>query len=173
MEDEAIGRVSPEETSESHTQSCTDQLQGSEVLIADGQMETGVSVSGNVAEAFADHEVVSELCTAEITPNLNEVMEMCVSEQDRDQHPETPIGTREKESTGHKVVPDSGTAEITPKRSEQMDTSVSEQIGDQLIDAEKKTVQKDTVSPLIGGGGSLALLSMQYRDESSDDLSDR
>lgn len=157
-------------------QSFTDQaeLQRNEVLVVDdGQMETGVSVSGTVAEAAVDHKLVSDLCTAETFPNLNEVMDMCVSEQDRDQHPETSVGTREKESTGHNVVPESGTGAITPKQSEQMDTSMFEMNGDRLVDAEKKTVEKDTVSPLLGGGGSLALLSMQYRDESSDDLSDR
>ncbi|XP_017349749.1 H/ACA ribonucleoprotein complex non-core subunit NAF1 isoform X2 [Ictalurus punctatus] len=134
------------------------------------QMET--SVSGTVEKDSLGHEVVSEIRTAEITPNPNEAMETCMSEQDRDQHPETSVGTVEEDCTGHEVVPASGTAEITPKPNKEMETSVCEPNGDQHSDAEKRTVEKDTVSPLLGGGGSLALLSTLYLDESADELSE-
>ncbi|XP_053364242.1 H/ACA ribonucleoprotein complex non-core subunit NAF1 [Clarias gariepinus] len=80
--------------------------------------------------------------------------------------------TVEKDSSCHEVVSGSGTAELTQKQDEEMETCVLEQNPDQGSDADKRTVEKDIVSPLLGGGGSLALLGRQYRDESSDDLSD-
>lgn len=176
MGDEGIDKLSSEheKAGESHAESSMAQaeLQGHEVEPDPGetvlitQMET--SVSGTVEEDSVGREVVSEMCTAEITPTLNEAMEGCMSEQGSDQHPETSIGILEKSSMGHEVVPKPGTAERTPNRNEE-----TEQNGDQCSDAEKRTVEKDTVSPLLGGGGSLALLSMQYREEGSDDLSER
>lgn len=175
MDDEAIDKPLPEreKPDESHAQSST--AQGHEVVPDPGvtglitQMET----TGTVEKDSVGHEVGSETRTAEITPNLNEVMETCMSEQDRDQHPESSIRTVEKGD----VVPESGTAEISLNQNEEMETSVSEQNGDQCADTEKRTGEKDTdtVKPVFGGGGggSLALLSIQYRDESSDELSER
>ncbi|KAF5897200.1 coiled-coil domain-containing protein, partial [Clarias magur] len=78
----------------------------------------------------------------------------------------------EKDSSCPEVVPGSGTAEITLKQDEDMETCVPEKNPDQCLEADKRTVEKDIVSPLLGGGGSLALLGRQYRNESSDDLSD-
>lgn len=183
MDDEAVGKLTPghEKPGESHTPSPTAQAehQGHEVVPDPGgtgpimQMDTDACVSGTVEKASVGHEVGPEMCTAEITPNLNEVMETYMSNQDRDQHPETSTGTPEKDSAGHETVPDSRAAEIIPKQNEEMETSVSEQTRDQHSDTEKRTFEADTVSPLLGGGGSLALLSMQYRDGSSDDLSER
>ncbi|KAB5542008.1 hypothetical protein PHYPO_G00086480 [Pangasianodon hypophthalmus] len=179
---EAVDKLSTEheKPGECRAESATApaELQGHEVGPDAGvtglitQVEAGVSVSGTVEKDSVGHEVVSEMCTAEIIPNLNEAMETCVSEQDRDQHPDTSSGTVEKDSPGHEVVPESGPAELTPKRHEEMEMSVSEQNGDQHPATEKTTVEGDTVSPLLGGGGSLALLSMQYREESSDELSE-
>ncbi|KAF7693892.1 H/ACA ribonucleoprotein complex non-core subunit NAF1 [Silurus meridionalis] len=124
------------------------------------QMETGVSVLGNVKKDTVGQEIVSE-----ITPNLNEAMETCVSGQDGDQHPETSRSV-ESDSTVLDVVLESGRAETTSKRKEEIETSVFEGNRDQ------KTVENVMGSPLLGGGGSLALLGMQYRDESSDELSE-
>ncbi|XP_060746004.1 H/ACA ribonucleoprotein complex non-core subunit NAF1 [Tachysurus vachellii] len=171
-----LEKLSPEDekAGESHTQSSTTQaeLQRREVVPDLGekgmitQMETGVSVCGTVEMDSVGHGAVFETCTAKSTPSPSGAMETCVSEQDGDQHPV------EKDSTGREVVPESRTAEITPKAKEEMESSVCEQNGDQHSDAEKNTVEKDVVSPLLVGGGSLALLSAQYRDESSDDLSE-
>ncbi|KAK3517698.1 hypothetical protein QTP70_015684 [Hemibagrus guttatus] len=177
VDDEAPEKLSPEheKAGESHTESSTAQaeLQGHEVVPDPGvtekimQMETGVSVSLTVEMDSVGHGVVSETSTAEITPKLNEAMETCMSEQDRDQHPV------EKYSTDREVLPATlGPAEVAPNGKEEMESSVCEQNGDQHSDTEKRTVAKDIVSPLLGGGGSLALLGVQYRDESSDDLTD-
>lgn len=180
MDNKGTGKLLPEheKPGESHTESSTaqDELQGHEVVPDPGvtetvmQMETGVSVSGTVEMDSVGHGVGSEMSTAEIIPNLNEAMETCMSEQDRDQYPV------EKDSTGREVLPvTSGPAEVThhAEGKEEMESSVCEQNGDQHSDSEKRTVEKDIVSPLLGGGGSLALLGMQYRDGSSDDVSDR
>lgn len=165
MKDE-LEKLSPEheKAGESHTQSSTAQaeLQRCEVV---PDLETGVC--GTMEMDSVVHGAVFETCAAKSTPSPSEAMEMCVSEQDGDQHPV------EKDSTGREVIPDSRTAEITPKAKEEMESSVCEQNGDQHSDAEKNAVEKDVLSPLLGGGGSLALLSAQYRDESSDDLSER
>lgn len=177
VNNEALEKLSPkdEKLGELCTEGSTAQakLQRHEVLPDPGvtgmitQMETGVSEPGTVEVDSVGHKVVSESGTADISPQLNEVMETCISEQDRDPHPV------EKDSTSHKVIPDWETTEIIPKGNEEMETSVSEQNGDQHSDPEKMTVAKNVVSPLLGGGGSLALLSAQYRDDSSGDFSER
>ncbi|TSK13316.1 H/ACA ribonucleoprotein complex non-core subunit NAF1 [Bagarius yarrelli] len=160
-----------EKTDESQADSSTTQanLQEHEVMPEPGvtgiirPMETGVSTSATVETDSMSHKFVSE--TAMVTPNPGEAMETGKPEQDSDQRHE------EKDCTDRKVVPESGKTEITPNENESMELSVCERNAAHT-DTEKGNEEKDIASPLLGGGGSLALLSKLYRDESLDDLSD-
>lgn len=175
MDGKAVDKQSSEheKPGESYTESSAAQAdpQGHKVMPDPGETELmETEVPGTVEKDSAGHEVASVRCSAEITPDPNEVMEACTSEQKKDQRPETSIGTHENDSD---QVHRFGSAELSPKRDEEMEMKVTEQNEDQRSDTEKRDVEKDTASPLFGGGGSLALLSTQYRDESSDDLSER
>ncbi|XP_062861309.1 H/ACA ribonucleoprotein complex non-core subunit NAF1 isoform X2 [Trichomycterus rosablanca] len=115
--------------------------------------ETGVTDNG---------DVVPETGTAESTPGVNKDIETSVTDHGESQHHQAQSGPLQQDSESHKAGLELNIAE---------DTGMSMK-GHECFDFQSASVNEDTGGPASGEGGSLALLSMQYRDESLEDLSD-
>ncbi|XP_076861288.1 uncharacterized protein naf1 [Brachyhypopomus gauderio] len=119
-------------------------------------------------ENLATEDLTSTKPEEEATPDEK----LCQDEHDRLVEPGANSSTAEEgERQSHESEADLGTVETASQQSEAVETRLCEQVGDQCLGSQKGTEREEPV-PLCAAGGSLALLSLQYRDKSSDDLSD-
>ncbi|KAI4901549.1 hypothetical protein NFI96_013087 [Prochilodus magdalenae] len=129
------------------------------------------STSGVEVPPPQSHDSVPVLGTAEAAPQLDDSME--VKPPQEHEKPEGSsdadiiIDQKKSELPTEEGLQESHNAD--PQLSEPMDVRVSDQEHNPGSGSQSEAANKEIVS---GGGGSLTLLSQQYRDESSEDLSD-
>lgn len=109
-----------------------------------------------------DCNIVQDMCTAESIPGMNEDTKTTVIDPEESLLHQAQTDRVQQDSDGHEAKLDLGISEATGNSMKEPECS-----------GQKASVNNDTEGPASKNGGSLGLLSMQYRDENSEDASDR